>query len=36
MKEHKTGILINIGLALAFLFSCIISYNGIVALFDFF
>ena len=32
MKEYRTSIWINIGLVLAFIFSCIISYNGILAL----
>lgn len=36
MKEYKTSIWINIGLALALIFSCVISYNGVVALLDFF
>jgi len=36
MKGYKTNIWINIGLILAFIFSCVISYNGVVALFDFF
>lgn len=36
MKGHKTSIWINIGLAGALLFACIISYNGVLALFDFF
>lgn len=36
MKGHKTSLWINVGLVLAFVFSCIISYNGVVALFDYF
>jgi len=36
MKGHKTGILINIGLVAALLFACVISYNGVVALLDYF
>jgi len=36
MKEYKTNIWINIGLVLAFIFSCVISYNGVVALLDYF
>ena len=36
MKEHKTSIGINAGLILALIFSCIISYNGVIALLDFF
>ena len=36
MKEHKTSIWVNIGLALALLFACVISYNGVIALTDYF
>ena len=36
MKKHKAGILLNIGLVLAFVFSCIISYLGFKALLNFF
>jgi len=36
MKERKTSIGINAGLILALIFSCIISYNGVIALLDFF
>ncbi len=36
MKQYKTGIWINIGLVLALIFSCIISYNGVVALSSYF
>ena len=36
MKEHKTSIWINIGLAIALLFACVISYNGVVALSTYF
>jgi len=36
MKNHKTSIFINIGLFAALLFACLISYNGVVALFDYF
>jgi Mn2+/Fe2+ NRAMP family transporter len=32
MKGHKTSIWINIGLATALIFACVISYNGLVAL----
>ena len=32
MKGHKTSIWINFGLLLALVFSCIISYNGVLAL----
>ena len=36
MGKYKASIFLNIGLYAAFLFSIIISYNGIVALLDFF
>ena len=36
MQGHKTNLLINIGLVAALIFACIISYNGVVALIDFF
>jgi Mn2+/Fe2+ NRAMP family transporter len=36
MGQYKAGIFLNVGLVAAFIFSIIISYNGIVALFDFF
>lgn len=36
MKGHKTSLWINIVLVLAFIFSCVISYNGIVALSGYF
>lgn len=36
MKTYKAGIWLNIGLGAALFFSLVISYNGIVALFDFF
>jgi manganese transport protein len=36
MKEHKAGWLLNAGLALAFIFSCIISVIGFRALLEFF
>ncbi|MEP3211092.1 MAG: Nramp family divalent metal transporter [Maribacter sp.] len=36
MKDYKTNVWINIGLSLAFIFSCVISYNGVIALFDYF
>lgn len=32
MKGYSTSIWTNLGLLMAFLFSCAISYNGIVAL----
>ncbi|MGB5189487.1 divalent metal cation transporter, partial [Robiginitalea sp.] len=31
MQGHATGTLVNIGLVAALFFSCIISYNGILA-----
>lgn len=34
MKEHKAGWLLNIGLILAFIFSCVISYIGFLAVKD--
>ena len=36
MKDHKTDFWVNIGLVIALLFACVISYNGIVALADYF
>lgn len=36
MKGYQTPKLINLGLLLALVFACIISYNGVVALFDYF
>ncbi|MCG2462415.1 divalent metal cation transporter [Flavobacteriaceae bacterium F89] len=36
MKEYKAGIWLNLGLFAALFFSCLISYNGVVALFDYF
>lgn len=36
MKSHKTNIWINIGLVLALIFACVISFNGVVALADYF
>lgn len=36
MAEYKAGILLNIGLFAALFFSCVISYNGIVALLGYF
>lgn len=36
MKGYKTGILVNIGLTLALLFSLIISYNGVLGLIEYF
>ena len=29
MKDYKTGIFVNSGLVLAFLFACVISFNGV-------
>lgn len=36
MREYKASIWLNIGLFAALFFSCVISYNGVVALFDYF
>ncbi|WP_055443928.1 Nramp family divalent metal transporter [Lacinutrix himadriensis] len=36
MKGYKTGIFVNVGLSAALLFSLIISYNGIIALTEYF
>jgi len=36
MKDYKTSIWVNIGLYAALFFSCVISYNGILALIDYF
>ena len=36
MKEYKTSLWVNIGLFAALFFSCVISYNGILALMDYF
>ncbi len=36
MGQHKAGIGLNIGLIAAFIFSCIISYTGVIALLEFF
>ncbi|NKI31757.1 Nramp family divalent metal transporter [Croceivirga thetidis] len=36
VQVHKTHFLLNIGLGLALLFACIISYNGVKALIDYF
>lgn len=36
MHKYKAGIWLNIGLFAALFFSCVISYNGVVALFDYF
>ncbi|MEL7532834.1 MAG: divalent metal cation transporter, partial [Bacteroidota bacterium] len=31
MGEHKAGIVLNVGLVLALVFACVISYNGLIA-----
>ncbi len=36
MKGHATNRWVNIGLAIALMFACVISYNGVVALADYF
>ena len=36
MGEYKAGILLNTGLVTAFVFSCFISYTGVLALVEFF
>ncbi len=36
MKGYKTSVFVNIGLFASLLFACIISYNGVIALFEFF
>ena len=36
MAQYKAGLLLNIGLFAALFFSCVISYNGIVALLGYF
>jgi Mn2+/Fe2+ NRAMP family transporter len=36
MKEFKTSIWINLGLSAAFFFACVISYNGVIALLNYF
>lgn len=36
MKGYKTSLSVNIGLFAAFIFACIISYNGIIALIEYF
>lgn len=35
MKSHNTSIIVYFGLGLALLFSCVISYNGVVALINY-
>lgn len=34
MGEHKAGIALNIGMVLALIFACIISYSGIIAILE--
>lgn len=34
MGEHKAGYMLNIGMALAFVFSCVVSYTGIVGILE--
>ena len=36
MKEHKAGWLLNTGMVLSFIFSCVMSYIGFLGLMDFF
>lgn len=36
MKGYKTSLFVNIGLFASLLFACLISYNGVLALFEFF
>ncbi len=36
MGEYRAGILLNIGLISAFIFSCLVSYTGIIALVEYF
>lgn len=36
MKNYRTSLWINLGLGASLIFSCIISYNGVVALFSYF
>ena len=36
MREHAAGSLLNAGLGAAFIFSCFISYTGVLALMEFF
>ncbi len=36
MTKYKAGIALNLGLIAALFFSCVISYTGVVALFDYF
>ena len=34
MGPHRAGVLLNVGLAAAFVFSCVISYTGMIALME--
>ncbi len=34
MKEHRAGILLNIGMTLSLVFACVVSYNGIQAILE--
>ncbi|MBM1105760.1 Nramp family divalent metal transporter [Aurantibacter crassamenti] len=36
MKDYKTSFWVNCGLTIALLFACIISYNGVIALLNYF
>ena len=36
MRNHKTSAWVNLGLIIALVFACVISYNGIVALMKYF
>ncbi len=36
MKNYKTSWYVNIGLFAAFFFSCVVSYNGVIALLEYF
>jgi len=36
MKGYKTSTFVNVGLVASLLFACIISYNGVLALFEYF
>ena len=36
MKGYKTSVFVNVGLFASMLFACVISYNGIIALFEYF
>ncbi|MFD0990796.1 Nramp family divalent metal transporter [Mariniflexile jejuense] len=36
MKGYKTSVFVNVGLFASLLFACIISYNGVIALFEYF